>query len=282
MGIFDKNHKIGIELELHCRGGVEGVRNWIHQNNIAGLSVCSDGSLHGGNGAEVKFDQGVPINEARERIEAMYRIATEGSTLRTWFARDESTTYTGEVSNMRLSGGETGLHIHFGLPPNWKAVDIFRLVRNINTRIDDVLWKSWRINNHWANVPTNHKDTITQGLERALRASDMEDVSATRFGLLTHKYNGVNLGNLRNSYLNTIEFRFAHASLMTEPDAFESYLETLTEIWDSSFNDQIWCNWGNYKLKEISPMANMNRKCVKVYDATTRQLKGKARLTLGS
>lgn len=279
MSLYNSDQKIGIELELYNDDGVCGMERYLRSHNT-GLSVCSDGSLSD-DGSEVKFDSGVELRNALPRIEQLHRIAIDAdNSLFTSFAVDDNGYQNDEYlgnANVEYMSGETGLHIHFGMPIEFLALDIIRLIKNFSDDIVNVRKKSWRINERWACSPLLHMVHLQNMIERALLA-DPNDINATTFSFVHEKYTGVNLCNINWEHCNTIEFRFAHGSLMTDMNAFNDYLATLKGHWDNSFTGSREMVLGNLKLKEITPSGLHRRKAIRVFNNDTGEELGKFRI----
>lgn len=283
MSLYDSDQKIGIELELYCNGDVDGAGDFIYNNSLRGLEVTDDGSLDC-DGAEIKFDGGIPLRDAQSRIEAMYMLATDTTSLYTYFGEGDTEHergYCGDRSDIdiRRMSGETGLHIHFGMPEDgFRALDILRLLKNVNDDIINVRKKAWRINERWGGAPLGHLSRLQNGIERALRSPNPEDVSATTLSFDGNKYTGVNLNNVGSDYMNTVEFRFGHGALMANREAFEAYLGTLKSHWENSITGERTMVWGNLLFKEITPRSLTRRKAIRVFNNETGEDLGKFRI----
>lgn len=281
MRIHESNQKIGIELEIYCDGGEDNVEDFINDNDMRGLCVTDDGSLTA-SGAEIKFDQGVPMCDALDRIESMHRIATDSTTLDTYFGEGDESSERGYIgssdANVERMGGETGLHVHFGMKDEFLALDLLRLVKNCSADIRNIRNKAWRINERWGGSPMKHLIVIQNGIERALASSDMNDVERTSFYFDGNKYQGLNFNNVGSDYMNTVEFRFGHAALLTDKDAFNEYLSTINDHWENSMTGEREMVWGDMLLKEITPASMTQRKAVRVFNNETGEELGKFRI----
>lgn len=281
MSVYESDQKIGIELEIYCNDDVCGAREFIEYHNMSGFDVTDDGSLSC-DGAEIKFDQGVALRDALPRIENMHRIATDGTSLDTYFGEGDDCgeqCYTGSSdADVRSMSGETGLHIHFGMADEFLALDLLRLIRNTSEDIRNIRKKAWRINERWAGSPIRHLTHIQNGIERALASTDMNDVNRTSFYLFDNKYTGVNLNNVGSDYMNTVEFRFGHSALMTDREAFDEYLATLKGHWDNSMTGEKEMVWGDMLLKEVTPASLTRRKAIRVFHKDTGEELGKFRI----
>lgn len=249
------NQLVGIELELYCRDGVEGLQNYKNDNSLDQFKVTGDGSLDN-NGAEIKFANGVELSHTGEYIDILHTIACDNSILHTEFSKSSpentyNNIYTGRKPITRL-GGETGLHIHLGLPESVMALDIMRLVKNTTLNLQTIQEKAWRINNRWAGTTMNHVSNIHNSLQQI--STGQQRVMS----FADTKYQGLNLNNINRTRLNTIEFRFGHAALLTDELAFNEYMNTILNIWNDSFTGEPSLEWGNATLTEDVPTSTYN------------------------
>lgn len=257
---FESTQTIGIELEMYVnnrikfrntRGttttqdliGYNGLTKWLTHKEIRGFHVVPDGSL-GNSGAEMKFDQGVPLCDANERIENMNKIATDPQ-LKAHFGfakkgclipkdvRNELRTYNVEQQN------STGLHIHFGVPKTFNCLDVLRLLMYMDKNHKSVCKLAWRKSDKWARRPQRIiKSFLNRCLDKEFGAGSLSgSIYQLRPYFGWSKYEAVNLGNLTCKY-HTIEFRYADASLMTDLDAFYKYLAFLKDAFDKCFTGE--------------------------------------------
>lgn len=248
MSIFTTNQKIGIELELYAYAGTSTVNDYLSENGNAGFVVDTDGSLSN-DGAEIKFDNGIELCNSQSRIEAMYQMADEISQFNVCIGND-TTVFLGpdrSVTNFSTRG-ETGLHIHFGCPQNVNSMDLIRVLKNVTDNLGTIHKNAWRVNRQWGSKTHRHIGGLTSAIFNAVKNPNSTEQNGS---LYYDKYIGVNFNNVGDGY-NTIEFRFAHASLMKNPTAFETYLETLNNIFQSSVTGEQSTEFGDFILKETS------------------------------
>lgn len=225
--------------------GVKGMEKRLKEKCVDLFDVVPDCSL-GRIGAEVKFKSGIPLKKVNKYIDAMHNIARD-TKIEPYFGIDKKSNYipphlrSNKLFKTTAINNTTGLHIHFGLPSDYKVLDIFRLLQYMDKHHDEVCRLAWRKSNHWACRPKEHtlkylKKTLGDSSERHLH-------------MFSTKNDAVNLSNVDNRYF-TIEFRYATAALMTDKDAFYRYLEFLKDAWDKCFTGESTMRLGRYYLKE--------------------------------
>lgn len=250
MSVFDSEQKIGVELEFYCPDGEDGANTWLYENSYEDEIVCTgDGSL-GNAGAEFKFNGGIELRNSQRYLDIMYEISenrdTEFNAIRNEFTGNEA--YTEFECR-----GETGLHIHFGLPENVLSTDLLRLIKNVNKRQNEINQLAWRNSSEWGRGTAVHVPIINNHIFDAISSDSIIDSSH-----YSNKYVGVNFTNVLRGY-NTVEFRFGHASLMRDKNAFESYLEALTDVFAESVTGERTMTWGDFRLTETGQLNTMTR-----------------------
>ena len=235
MSIWNSEQKIGIELEILSTTGVDGMKKYLDDNKISGFTYGRDGSL-GFNGVEVRFDKGVPLNELKGRIEELYKIAndTDGS-LGTGFGTLHDNPHLPESVKaskgniLRYNNwGTTGLHIHFEIPTDYHLFDILRLQHKLSLDKKKIDSLAWRTSRQWSPHTTGKCATLTKNIKSNTRL----------LHLSRQKYSGMNIANLGSKKMNTIEFRYGDALLMTDPVAFEAYITYLKTTMDNCFTGE--------------------------------------------
>lgn len=249
MSVFESNQKIGIELECYCSDGDDGARDWLESHEYTDkIESCSDGSLSE-NGAEFKFNGGIELRNSQSYLDIMYEISNDVHSLDTKFnmSADDNSIFFGNTEYTDFSHrGETGLHVHFGLPENLIALDIVRLIKNVNSNLKEVQHKGWRINDRWAKGTRVHVPIIHNSIVQAITGNDVNPTATSHCG---DKYIGLNFCNVYGRH--TVEFRFAHASIMKDQSAFVNYLELLKGLFDESITGESTMKWGDFRLHEI-------------------------------
>lgn len=257
--MYTSKHLMGIEVELYCIGGSVAVETYRKKHDMTLLEVTNDESLNEEielpdndaylSGAEIRFNKGIPRCEMHSELLNLQQIATApelhphfGSEYET---EDDPTEYkyTGPCTNILSDVGDTGLHVHFDVPTNYNVLDLLRLAININARMDDINRLAWREMSDWAQSPA---DWLTEFI------SDLRIDYESHTDIIGGKGEGVNMYKIYNPDCHTIEFRFAHASLITDLDAFDKYLQLLISIWDESFTGESTLEYEGFKL-EIAP-----------------------------
>lgn len=234
---------IGIELEMYHFGhnkagtltGLSAVSEWIRDNNIDGFHTSIEGSL-GASGAEVKFDGPVCIKDSATRIVNMHRMCIDPTLDVTFgFSGRESRVpkdvlKSKKFKSVNVSGrGSTGLHIHFG-HGDCNILDVLRLLDYMIKNHKTICKLAWRKNSDWARPPVKIFKYILDTITRD-KYGMMKDLCYAR------KDEGVNLKNFYKGF-HTVEFRYAHASLLSDLDAFDEYFKFLYNAIDKCFTGE--------------------------------------------
>lgn len=203
------SQKIGIEIEA-C------FDSWEDKSRIRSefprWQCVDDGSLHGV-AFEVRLDGPCEIEDIETVAEELETISDK------YNARgsvEDSDEFTGSWDAVEENGFDTGLHIHFGLPEEYSIMNIFKLVQEVSKNQDRIYDLGARNGSPWARPASLHFENVQSGYNY----------------FYSDRYVGLNLTNVGYDSKNTIEFRYAHASVGFNKADFMRYFNFLREIWE--------------------------------------------------
>lgn len=234
MKLMEQSQKIGLEVEFYDRPLYDAIRSGNHSfvknAEINKIKVAGDASL-GEGGLELKFDGGIPINKS---FDAVKFISDHIKTSSDVEFQTDSANYLipKKIKNNHVvnemhdnyefgdlsHGGTTGLHIHFEVPENATALDMLALADYTAKKDSEFRKRGWRDSKIWAGHSNMHLSHFSYVLDNAFRGGIYS------IELLDKKYMGVNFTNVGRG-LNTIEFRYADATLINDISAYKKYLK---------------------------------------------------------
>lgn len=155
---------------------------------------------------------------------------------------DDLVKYCNDVNGEFVdSNGSTGLHIHFGMSPEieYNYLDIIRLCLNANDeeQSGNIFKYAGREGNENSR---NIKQTLIGLDHKIVSVINEEKTHVISKELTRQRYLGVNLTNLtgESGSKNTVEFRWASASICNSTTKFKDYFELLGNMVMKSFTGE--------------------------------------------
>lgn len=265
--------RCGIELEMYVesKDSYTGGRNlpsirttneYLTNQKIKGFTSEADLSLRKYEhvqGVEVKFSRPTMLKSSIKKINDMCKMVSD---LDASFMETEGK-YIGDpkfadkiVQNDGNYNGSTGLHVHFEVPTEFMATDFIRLINFHAQNYETICKLAWRKDNtRWAPSAQAHINSLSYNL------IESNYVHIDSLG----KYAGLNLSNLRNfNRKRTVEFRYGHASLALDKNAFIKYVEYLKDSWDKCFTGEPTAKLGDLFIEDVTNNLSEKRKTLNV------------------
>lgn len=235
----------GVEVEFYANDYDDA-----YESANRHLCVTGDDSLSGEDGTEVKFARGVKESEFEDFFASLSHLVE--TNLDCFSERCDEGTYLGKCDNVDDDMGCTGLHIHIGINHNYSVCDLIRLIQLTEKNHSIITQLAWRDNREWASGSgcilsslRNCCNEIIQG-----RRNELYICSGKSYGL-----------NVDTNYEKTVEFRYGHASLVTDKVHFEEYRKYIKSLVGRAFTGEQTVQMGDYTITETSGLGiNYNRR----------------------
>lgn len=237
------NLTYGIELECYPEN-YTSFRKEV--SNKKSFLIKSDESLSVG-GIEVIFNGGCSYNQMTVRLDNLMNII---KTHRVIHGVSGGKFYTGKSRNIS-NLNNSSLHVHIGVPNRFFLCDILRLAINTSNSHKNLQKLGWRKSPLWA---SNCKNDIDGTLHTLWRWNYLFDA-----GIYFERYRGLNLCNIGKKYKNTVEFRYAHSSLIEHPRHFYKYIDEITKIYTDSFTGEKEFSYKGWKIIETGSGSGLTK-----------------------
>ena len=234
--------KFGFELEI-AYWDFEKFRKMMKDAKLRNLTLDQDGSIYteesdsddGDGGVEIKFTE--PVTSTRSFASQTRKISKFiiDNNLKFLNGGDNSYSFRRKKHILNESNGTScGLHIHYDVPTRVaKNVEMIRNLHRLTIDRERKLVKlAGRVNLEYA-PPIRHiikEDRGWSGNTNKNATTDYIEECVT----CRDKYCGLNICNLFQ-WKSTVEFRYAHAAIITDHDRTMEYFHACKEIVEEAF-----------------------------------------------
>jgi hypothetical protein len=230
------------------------------------ITTDYDGSL-GGGGREIKFSRGVTKEELNDYLlQARAVLARSVDYYVANTDHSDECTYTGKHDVEARERGGTGLHVHFGLNKPYLFLDVFRLAILCAKRYETISSLGWRKDDQWASDYKGKLNWVKRNIEYAFE----NDGRFSANYICADKDYGFNPCGWDDR--NTVEFRYAHASLIENEVHFNEYVKYIDSLVAQSFTGEKVLEWEGLKFEELTESGSFGTRRLKITKGNNTRL----------